>query len=120
MLEDKLLIRRFNRGDSNALCRIYEKYRDDLLKVATALLNDRSDVEDVVHDVFVSFARNAGNFELRGSLVGVVVSLPGNDGLGHRAIRRRRATPLRSVRNEGTKCSQRLRIYHGGFGKRSM
>jgi RNA polymerase sigma-70 factor (ECF subfamily) len=70
MLKDKLLIRRFNRGDSDALRHIYEKYRNGLLKVATALLNDRSDVEDVVHDVFVSFAQTAGNFRLSGSLKG--------------------------------------------------
>jgi len=70
MLKDKLLIRRFNRGESDALRRIYEKYRDDLLKVAAALLNDRSSVEDVVHDVFVSFAQTVGNFQLSGSLKG--------------------------------------------------
>ena len=70
MLEDKLLIWRFNRGHSEALRRIYQKYRDDLLKVAVALLHDRSAVEDVLHDVFVSFAQTAGNFQLRGSLKG--------------------------------------------------
>ena len=40
MIEDRLLVWRFNRGDTAALCRIYEKYRDGLLKVAAALLND--------------------------------------------------------------------------------
>ncbi|MHC4545921.1 MAG: RNA polymerase sigma factor [Planctomycetota bacterium] len=70
MLEDKLLIRKFNRGDNDALRRIYEKYRNDLLKVAAALLNDRNGVEDVLHDVFVSFAQAVGNFQLRGSLKG--------------------------------------------------
>jgi RNA polymerase sigma-70 factor (ECF subfamily) len=70
MLEDKLLIHKFNRGDGDALRRIYEKYRNDLLKVAAALLNDRSDVEDVLHDVFVSFAQGVGDFQLRGSLKG--------------------------------------------------
>ncbi len=70
MLEDKLLIYKFNRGDKDALRRIYEKYRNDLLKVAAALLNDRNGVEDVVHDVFVSFAKGVGNFQLRGSLKG--------------------------------------------------
>ena len=70
MLEDKLLIWRFNRGDTAALCRIYEKYRDGLLKVAAALLNDKSGVEDVLHDVFVDFARSTGRFQLRGSLKG--------------------------------------------------
>ena len=70
MLEDKLLVGRFNHGDADALRRIYQKYKNDLLKVAAALLNDRSAVEDVVHDVFVSFAQTAGRFQLTGSLKG--------------------------------------------------
>jgi len=70
VLEDKLLIWRFNRGDREALRRIYEKYKADLLKVAAALLNDNSAVEDVVHDVFVSFAQTTGKFKLSGSLKG--------------------------------------------------
>jgi RNA polymerase sigma-70 factor (ECF subfamily) len=70
MLEEKLLIWRFNRGDTAALCRIYEKYRDGLLKVAAALLNDESGIEDVLHDVFVDFAQSTGRFQLRGSLKG--------------------------------------------------
>lgn len=70
MIEDRLLVWRFNRGDSAALCRIYEKYRDGLLKVAMALLNDRNTTEDVLHDVFVDFAQTAGRFRLRGSLKG--------------------------------------------------
>jgi RNA polymerase sigma-70 factor (ECF subfamily) len=70
MFEDKLLIRRFNRGDGDALCRIYRKYRDDLLKVAAALSNDRNAAEDVLHDVFVSFAEKVGDFRLKGNLKG--------------------------------------------------
>lgn len=70
MLEDRLLVWRFNRGDTDALRSIYQKYRTDLLKIATALLNDRDSVEDVVHDVFASFAQTVGNFRLSGSLKG--------------------------------------------------
>lgn len=70
MLEDRVLVWRFNRGDPAALCRIYEKYRDGLLKVAAALLSDRSGVEDVLHDVFVDFAQTTGRFRLKGSLQG--------------------------------------------------
>jgi RNA polymerase sigma factor (sigma-70 family) len=70
MIEDQLLVWRFNRGDPAALCRIYEKHRDGLLKVAAALLNDRSGVEDVLHDVFVGFAQTTGRFRLQGSLRG--------------------------------------------------
>ncbi len=70
MIRDRILVRRFNRGDPAVLCRIYEKYRDDLLKVAAALLHERSDIEDVSHDVFVDFAQATGRFRLRSSLKG--------------------------------------------------
>jgi RNA polymerase sigma-70 factor (ECF subfamily) len=70
LLEDKLLIRKFNSGDTEALRRIYEKYRSELLSVAGSLLNEAGAVEDVLHDVFVDFSSQAGRFELRGSLKG--------------------------------------------------
>ena len=54
----------------DALRRIYEKYKPDLLSVAGALLNDAAAVEDVLHDVFVRFASQAGRFRLNGSLKG--------------------------------------------------
>ena len=54
----------------DALRRIYEKYKPDLLGVARALLNDATAVEDVLHDVFVRFASQAGRFRLKGSLKG--------------------------------------------------
>ena len=70
VIEDRLLIRRFNAGDMDALRRIYEKYKPALLGVAGALLNDAAAVEDVLHDVFVRFASQAGRFRLNGSLKG--------------------------------------------------
>ena len=68
MLEDKLLIRRFKRGSESAFNRIYKKYKNYLLTLATALLNDVNVAEDIVHDVFVSFAKSMEEFELTGSL----------------------------------------------------
>ena len=68
MLEDKLLIWKFKHGSDDALRRIYEKYKDDLLALAISLSNDVSLGEDVVHDVFVSFAQMGTRLELRGSL----------------------------------------------------
>lgn len=70
VIEDRLLIRRFNTGDMDALRRIYEKYKPALLSVAGALLNDAGSIEDVLHDVFVRFASQAGRFRLNGSLKG--------------------------------------------------
>ena len=68
MLEDKLLILRFKHGSSEALRRIYEKYRLYLLKLAVALLHDVNGAEDVVHDVFVRFAQSADQLRINGSL----------------------------------------------------
>jgi len=70
MVEDAILILRFKRGSNAALSRIYEKYRDYLLKLATALLHDVNVAEDIVHDVFLKFAQSGDKFKLRGSLKG--------------------------------------------------
>lgn len=68
MLEDELLKLRFKAGSLDALQRIYQRYRDYLLTLAMALVNDGATAEDVVHDVFVSFAPSGARFRLHGSL----------------------------------------------------
>ena len=68
MLEDRVLIWKFKCGSSDALCWIYEKYKKDLLRLAAILSNNACDAEDVVHDVFVSFAGSAKDFKLGGNL----------------------------------------------------
>jgi len=79
MLEDKLLIWKFNRGNRDVLRGIYEKYKDDLVTLAAALLNDVSSAEDVVHDVFVSFIKSARKFRLTGSLKGYLATCVANN-----------------------------------------
>ena len=68
MLEEKRLIRELKRGNKEALHQIYMEHKDTLLTIATALLHDNSAAEDVLHDVFVSFAGMVGGLQLRGSL----------------------------------------------------
>lgn len=68
MLEDKLLVWKTKHGDKDALRQIYEKYKDDLLTIAASLLNEAGAAEDVLHDVFVSFAERAGRFGMFGGL----------------------------------------------------
>lgn len=68
MKEDKHLIQELKRGEKEALRRIYEKYKDELLTIATSLLHEAGAAEDVLHDVFVSFAGGVGGLELRRSL----------------------------------------------------
>ena len=68
MIEDTLLILKFKYGSSEALCRIYEKYRDYLLRLAVALIHDLDIAEDIVQDVFLIFAQSGDKIRLRGSL----------------------------------------------------
>jgi RNA polymerase sigma-70 factor, ECF subfamily len=74
MLEDQRLKWQFRRGNRDALARIYEKYLDSMLTLAMGLLNDASEAQDVVHDVFVSFAKSSGDFRIRGSLSGYLAT----------------------------------------------
>ena len=68
MVEERLLILRFKRGSPQALRRIYDKYKVQMLKLATVLLGDGHAAEDIMHDVFVSFAGSAKRIRLTGSL----------------------------------------------------
>jgi RNA polymerase sigma-70 factor (ECF subfamily) len=68
MLEDRRLLWQLRRSDADALQRIYDKYKHDMLGLAVALAGDRTIGEDVVHDVFVSFARACLKLRLRTSL----------------------------------------------------
>jgi RNA polymerase sigma factor (sigma-70 family) len=74
MLEDRVLIWRFNHGRPEVLHHIYEKYKTDLLTLAVALLGDLAAAEDVVQDVFLSLLRLSGRLKLSGSLKGYLTT----------------------------------------------
>ncbi len=73
-----MLVSRLRRGSVKALGRIYEKYRDDLLRLAMSLSNDTAVAEDIVHDVFASFLRQGDQFRLTGSLKGYLATCVAN------------------------------------------
>ena len=68
MLEDKWLVWKAKSGDRAAFARIYDKYEAFLLNLAASLLNDINSAEDVLQEVFVTFAAGLGQFKLTGSL----------------------------------------------------
>jgi RNA polymerase sigma-70 factor (ECF subfamily) len=68
MIEDKLLIWKLKSGERTALARIYEKYKNDLLRIAAGLSTRTSIAEDIVHDVFVSLAQSPERLKLSGNL----------------------------------------------------
>ena len=95
MLEDQVLIWKFRRGSRDALCRIYGKYRNDLLRLAAALSNDVSEAEDIAHDVFLSFAQSGRTLKLSGNLRSYLLTCVANRARnGNRARQRRKTVGL--------------------------
>ena len=90
MIEDRLAIWEFNRGNREILLRVYEKYKVDLMTLATALLYDKEAAEDVVQDVFVSFIKSAKRFRLTGSLKGYLLTCVANNARNRNKARQRR------------------------------
>lgn len=78
MFEDQRLLSRLRAGDKDALRRIYEKYIDDLLRVATSLLSDIQSAEDCLHDVFVDFAGTVNGSMIHSNLKSYLISCVAN------------------------------------------
>lgn len=96
---DRLLVARCRQGNRDALRRIYEKYRDDLLILAIALSHDVDLAEDAVHDVFVTFAQNVGSFRLTGSLKAYLAKCVANRVRDLMRTRRSRARAINTERS---------------------
>lgn len=73
MIEDTLLVWKLRNGREDGLVRTYGKYKNYLLKIAYALLDDAQQVEDAVQDVFVTLAESAHKLRLDGNLKGYLV-----------------------------------------------
>jgi len=97
MIDEKILVWRFNRGSKDALKMLYEKYKDDLLGLAITLLRDRSLAEDIVHDVFVTFAGMTGSFRLSGTLKGYLSTCVANAARDRNRLKSRRDVELQAA-----------------------
>ncbi len=82
-MEDHSLIKRCQQGDSDALRCIYDKYRAYLLILAAAVVGNAQDAEDVLHDVFLAFAKNIDHFRLTGGLKGYLSVCVANQARNH-------------------------------------
>ncbi|MFI5300097.1 MAG: sigma-70 family RNA polymerase sigma factor, partial [Polyangiales bacterium] len=57
------------RGDRGALASLYDAYATTMLALATRILGDRRESEDLVHDVFLEAWRQSADYdELRGTV----------------------------------------------------
>lgn len=91
-LDDVELIRRMKGGDKLAFSDFYDRFSSPLYSVALRILKDRSEAEEVVHEMFLNLWEKAGSFdEARGSVLNWILTLTRN-----RAIERLR-TPVQRV-----------------------
>ncbi|MHC4457533.1 MAG: RNA polymerase sigma factor [Planctomycetota bacterium] len=93
-MEDRLLVIRSKQGSRDALRRIYEKYRDDLLILAIALSHNVNVAEDAVHDAFVTFTERLEKFKLAGSLKAYLATCVANRVRDLMRTQQNRAVPL--------------------------
>ena len=92
MLQDRLLLKRFKNGSTDALRCIYQKYENYLLTLAAALLGDSHAAEDVLHDVFCNLIQSRERIKLKGNLKGYLGTCVANR--ARDKIRSRNRAPL--------------------------
>ena len=62
-LADEKLVEEIAARDQTALAGLYSRYADILMGVAYRILQNRSDAEDLIHDVFLEVWNKAGNYD---------------------------------------------------------
>ena len=77
-MKDRRLVHRLLRADPDALHRIYNRYKNDMLTVAMALLANPDAAEDCVHDVFVHFAGAPADMRANRNLRGYLMRCVAN------------------------------------------
>lgn len=88
---DAALLGKVAHGDRDALTRLYDRFSRPLLAVASRILHDTAEAEDVVHDVFISIWQKAATFEpARCSALGWAIALTRNRAIDRLRTRRRR------------------------------
>jgi RNA polymerase sigma-70 factor (ECF subfamily) len=88
---DAALLREIASGDRDALARLYDRFSRPLFGVASRILRDATEAEDVVHDVFITIWQKAAAFEpARCSALGWAIALTRNRAIDRFRTRRRR------------------------------
>ncbi|MBN1975392.1 MAG: RNA polymerase sigma factor [Sedimentisphaerales bacterium] len=97
MLEDKLLLRRFKNGDTDAMQSIYRKYENYLLTLAITLTGSIETAEDIVHSVFCAFIENRRKIKLRGNMKSYLATCTANLARDKMRASKRNSSRLNSV-----------------------
>ena len=93
--DDARLVRRMAGGERDALAELYDRFSRPLYATAVRILNDATEAQDVVHDVFITLWEKASAFAAeRGSAFSWAVTLTRNRAIDRLRSRRRRAELL--------------------------
>lgn len=104
------------RGEPDAIAATYREHAGRLLRTATALLGDRSDAEDLVHDLFVGLPEAMARYQDRGTFGGWLSRIAARMALMRlRTRRRRREVPFEDAdeprrRADGDRLPDRMLI----------
>ena len=89
---------RFNRGDRDALRDIYNLYKDELVSLAGALLHEKTEAEDAVHEVFAKLIRKHQTLNITRNLRGYLMTAVANT--ARQFFQSRSRTPVSSLESE--------------------
>jgi len=93
--ENAELLRRMAGGDRDALAELYDRLSRPLYSTARHILNDASEAQDVVHDVFIALWQSAASFDAgRGAVFSWAVALTRNRSIDRLRTRTNRARLL--------------------------
>ena len=96
--QDADLMRRMAGGDKQACAELYDRFSQPLFSLALRILNDASEAQDIVQDVFLALWEKAAAFDReRGSTFGWAVTLVRNRAIDRLRTRRRRSTLLKET-----------------------
>lgn len=88
---DAALLREIARGDRDAFTRLYDRFSRPLFAVASRILHDAAEAEDVVHDAFISIWQKSATFDpARCSAFGWAIALTRNRAIDRLRTRHRR------------------------------
>lgn len=93
--EQARLLAAMARGDKTALARLYDSLSRPLYSLALRVLNDTSEAQDIVQDVFLQMWQKAASYDTsRGSVFGWAATLTRNRAIDRVRMRTRRAELL--------------------------
>jgi len=93
--EQARLLAAMAQGDKTALARLYDSLARPLYSLAFRVINDASEAQDIVQDVFLQMWQKAATYETsRGSVFGWAATLTRNRSIDRLRMRKRRAELL--------------------------